>query len=144
MHDSLVESKLLPTSSVLGEIVKNRQGEQLGEVKDIVVDLEYGCVAYALLSFGGFLGLGKKLFVVPWNAMTFCDDDGFCIEMERSKLEHAPGFNRDEWPDVSDRRWGAEVHRYYKVTPYWESRNACAPDAKVPKPHGSSRQRQDK
>ena len=119
MHESMLDPRLVRATNIVGETVKNFNGDELGQVRDLVVDLDAGQIAYAVLSFGGFLGLGKKLFAVPWHAFSLCDGE-FCANIDREQLEHAPSFDKDNWPDVSDRRWGNEIHGYYNVRPYWE------------------------
>ena len=118
------EPRLWPISSLLREPVKNLAGEKLGEIRDVVLDPEKGCIAYAILSFGGLFGLGKRMFVVPWRALKFDEEEeSFCLDIPRERLEGAPAFDSDDWPDVSDRQWGNEVHRYFDARPYWEHDN---------------------
>jgi hypothetical protein len=94
---------------------ERRHGEQGHEG-----DLEHGRVAYAVLSFGGFLGVGSKLFAIPWDALTLsADEHQFILDVPKERLKKAPGFDQDNWPDVSDRAWGAEIYRYYNYRPYW-------------------------
>ena len=115
------EPRLLPLSTLLRETVRNSSGEQLGQIRDVIVDAEAGCIAYAVLSFGGFLGLGKRLFAVPWRALAFDPaDETLYLDVTRKQLEEVPAFDSDDWPDVSDRRWGTEVHQFFDQKPYWE------------------------
>jgi len=120
MHESMLDPRLVRATNIVGETVKSCQGEDLGQVRDLLIDLDTGQIAYAVLSFGGFLGLGKKLFAVPWTAFSLCDEE-LCVNIDRERLEHAPAFDKDQWPDVSDRRWGNELHSYYNLRPYWEA-----------------------
>ena len=86
-----------------------------------MIDLPSGRVAYAVLSFGGFLGMGDKLFAVPWNALRVDEDEKcFILDMDKRTLEAAPGFDKDDWPDMADPTWGARIYSYYHVSPYWE------------------------
>jgi hypothetical protein len=86
-----------------------------------MIDLSSGRVAYAVLSFGGFLSMGNKLFAVPWNAFTIdTGQEEFLLNTPKEKLENAPGFDKDNWPDTADRTWGAGVHSHYGVAPYWQ------------------------
>jgi hypothetical protein len=85
-----------------------------------MIDIPTGRVAYAVLSFGGFLNMGSKLFAVPWNALTI--DEGekqFILDVEKERLENAPGFDNDNWPDMADKVWGEQVHAYYGTQPAW-------------------------
>ena len=77
-------------------------------------------VAYAVLSFGGFLGMGDKLFAIPWSALAIdTGEKQFILEVDKKSLESAPGFDKAHWPDMADRVWGAEVNKYYGAKPYW-------------------------
>lgn len=103
--------------------VRNPQGEDLGTIKDVVIDTNEGCVAYAVLSFGGVLGFGDKLFAVPWEALRYnATDDTFVLDMPRERLENAPGFDKDNWPTTAERGWLTGMYSHYGYTPYWERR----------------------
>jgi sporulation protein YlmC with PRC-barrel domain len=117
-------------SKLIGTDVENGQGEDLGKIEDVVLDPQDGRVAYAVLSFGGFLGLGEKYFAVPWSALTAKagEDDTLILNVDKEKLQNAPGFNKSNWPNMADRTWGKEIHSYYGVPPYWESRQAARQD----------------
>lgn len=112
---------IISSSTLSGDKVVNRNGENLGDIKDIMIDVENGRVAYAVLEFGGFLGLGSKLFAVPLSAMKVdTDNHQFVFDQSKETLENAPGFDKDSWPNFADRTWGASVHSHYGVRPYWE------------------------
>lgn len=112
---------ILSSSTISGDKVVNRTGENLGEIKDLMIDTESGRVAYAVLEFGGFMGLGSKLFAVPLNAMEVdTENHQFVFDQPKERLKDAPGFDKDHWPTFSDRTWGSKVHEYYGVRPYWE------------------------
>jgi hypothetical protein len=89
-------------------------------IEDFMIDLTAGKIAYAVLSFGGVLGMGNKLFAIPWEALDL-DSEGhnFVLGVDRESLEQAPGFDKDHWPDMANRRWADEGHDYYGVRPYW-------------------------
>lgn len=106
---------ILSSSSMSGDKVVNRNGEDLGEIRDLMIDLESGQVVYVVLEFGGFLGMGSKLFAVPLSP-----DHQFIFDQSKEKLENAPGFDKNNWPDFSDRMWGTDIHAYYGVSPYWD------------------------
>jgi sporulation protein YlmC with PRC-barrel domain len=118
-------------SKLIGTDVENAKGENLGKIEDVVLDPQDGRVAYAVLSFGGFLGLGEKYFAIPWSALTAKagEDDTLILNVDQEKLKNAPGFNKSSWPNMADRTWGKEIHSYYGVAPYWESRHAARQDA---------------
>lgn len=113
--------RILSASTLAGDSVKNSVGEDLGKVDEIMIDIPSGRVAYAVLSFGGFLRMGNKLFAVPWDVLRVDEDQKcFVLEIEKAKLENAPGFDKDNWPDMADQTWGAQIYGYYGRTPYWE------------------------
>jgi sporulation protein YlmC with PRC-barrel domain len=113
-------------STLIGADVENAQGEDLGDIEDFVLDPQDGRVTYAVLSFGGFLGLGEKFFAVPWTALKakVGEDDTYVLNVAKEKLTNAPGFDKNNWPDMANRQWGEEIHSYYGIPPYWESRTA--------------------
>jgi hypothetical protein len=112
--------RVLGATSLTKDAVRNRNGDDLGSLKEIMIDIPAGRVAYAVLSFGGFLGIGNKLFAIPWEMLTV-DEDRQCLllDVDKKTLENAPGFDKDHWPDMSDRAFGTKVYSYYGRTPYW-------------------------
>jgi|ERR1035437_1477476 sporulation protein YlmC with PRC-barrel domain len=122
--------RILAASTLAGDSVRNSAGEDLGKVNELMVDIPSGRIAYAVLSFGGILGMGNKLFAVPWSALRVDEDEKcFILSVDKSTLESAPGFDKDKWPDMTNIAWGSEVFRHYGATPYWE-------DQKVKNLHG--------
>lgn len=116
----MITKRILSTSSLTGNTVKNATGETLGDIKDFVIDTETGRVMYAVLSFGGFLGLGDKLFAIPVQAMELdTDDHAFILNVPKDRLEDAPGFDKDNWPSTSDYDWVNSVYAYYGYEPYY-------------------------
>ena len=112
----------LSSSSICGTDVVNPQKESLGDIKDVMIDTTSGRVSYAVLSFGGFLGIGDKYFAIPWQAFTIdSDDKQFVLDVPKEKLENAPGFDKDQWPTNANHDYLVEVFRYYGYEPYWES-----------------------
>ncbi len=110
---------VLSASTLAGNSVRNAAGEDLGKVDEIMIDIPSGRVAYAVLSFGGFLGLGSKLFAVPWSALKVDEDEKcFVLNAHKQSMEKAPGFDKDAWPDMSDPDWGSEIATYYRITPF--------------------------
>ncbi len=113
---------VMAADTLQGDEVFNRQGENLGEIKSIMIDVPTGQVAYAVLSCGGFLGMGDKLFAIPWKTLTLdADNKCFVVNLDKERLKNAPGFDKDHWPSMVDQRWATEVHSYYQSRPYWES-----------------------
>jgi sporulation protein YlmC with PRC-barrel domain len=113
--------KVMRASEAIGETVINAQGEDLGEIADIVLDAESGQIRYVVLSFGGFLGMGDKLFAIPWNSFKYVPGEKlYVLDMDRERLENAPGFDPAHWPDMEDPNWGQEVHEFYGHRPFWQ------------------------
>ena len=112
--------RIMAADTLQGDKVVNRRGEDLGAIEDIMVDVHRGTVAYAVMSTGGFLGLGDKLFAIPWNALTL-DTIRHCfvLDADKARFETAPGFDNDHWPSMADASWANQVHEYYGVRPYW-------------------------
>jgi sporulation protein YlmC with PRC-barrel domain len=100
-------SKFNKASGLIGMNVHNSQGENLGEIKDLVLDLHSGKVSYAVLSVGGFLGIGDKFIAVPPSVFTMGADDKLVLNADKAKLQQAPGFAKNNWPDVENPSWGA-------------------------------------
>lgn len=110
---------LMGADTLIGNEVYNRQDEKLGDIKEIMLDMRHGTVSYAVLEFGGFLGMGTKLFAVPWGALTLDTvEKRFVLDVNKESLENAPGFEKDQWPDMADPTWEQGIHDYYGTTPY--------------------------
>jgi sporulation protein YlmC with PRC-barrel domain len=111
---------VLSASTVIGDDVVNGAGEKLGKIEEVVLDVDDDRIAYAVLSFGGVFGLGDKLFAIPWDALVLDHENKrFVLDVPREKLEAAPGFSKDDWPDFADRSFGGRIHAYYDTPPYW-------------------------
>lgn len=107
---------------MIGNKVVNPSGEVLGNLKELVLDLEEGHIAYAVLSFGGFIGVGDKLFAIPWEALVLNPKDHtFILDVEKEVLQKAPGFDKDHWPDDAqyEAGWLLDIYEYYGYSPYW-------------------------
>ncbi|MFN7993235.1 MAG: PRC-barrel domain-containing protein [Bryobacteraceae bacterium] len=114
--------RVLSASTLAGDRVRNSAGEDLGKIEELMIDVTAGRVAYAVLSFGGFLGMGSKLFAVPWDALTIDEENHeFFMNVDKQTLENAPGFDKDNWPDMADTSWGAQVYDFYGKRPYWDA-----------------------
>jgi sporulation protein YlmC with PRC-barrel domain len=109
---------LMGAHTLLGNDVYNKDGEDLGDIKEFMIDMTSGKIAYAVLSFGGLLGMGDKLFAVPWTALTLDTiNRRFTLNVLKSALKDAPGFDKDRWPSMQDRTWASSVHKFYGM-PY--------------------------
>ena len=104
---------------VVGKKVVNLGREDIGEIREVVIDAAAARVTYAIMSFGGFLGLGDKLFAVPWVSLSYDrSDDAFVLKANKELLKNAPGFDKNNWPDLSDPTRISEIYRYYGSEPY--------------------------
>jgi sporulation protein YlmC with PRC-barrel domain len=113
--------KVLSCSTISSDRVKNAAGEDLGKIEDLMVDVNSGRIAYAVLSFGGFLKVGNKLFAIPWQALRLdAVNKQFVLGVDKSVLERAPGFDKDNWPDMADPTFGNSIYSHYGYKPYWE------------------------
>ena len=113
-------SNVLSADDLAGDIVVNRAGEKLGKIEDFMLDVESGRIRYAVLSFGGVLGIGNKLFAVPPEALAFdAANERLILDVDRQRLENAPGFDRDNWPNFADLTLAKEIYGYYGRKPYW-------------------------
>jgi len=109
--------------SLIGAKVVNPQGEDLGKVEDVVVDSRDYAIAYAILSFDTFLGMGGKHFALPWGALQFNPaKHELVLNIDKNRMKNAPGFAEDDWPDMGDPSWAMRMHKYYDQEPYWEKR----------------------
>ena len=106
--------RLMTASTLTGDRVVNRAGENLGKIEDIMLDTAKGTISYAVLSFGGILGLGDKLFAIPWDALELDPaNKEFVLDVAKERLENAPGFDKDHWPDMADTTWTNEIRSFY-------------------------------
>src|SRR5262249_37414006 len=113
--------EVMAASTLTGNDVMNPNGESLGEIEAIMLDVPSGRVAYAVLSHGGFMGMADKLFAVPWQALRLdTDNKCFILDVAKDRLANAPGFDKEHWPSMADQRWASQVHSFYETRPYWE------------------------
>lgn len=113
--------RTLTASTLKGDDVRNPQGERIGKIEEIMIDVEDGTVAYAVLSFGGFLGLGDKLFAVPWGALSVDErHKQFILGTDKETLKKAEGFDKNHWPDFANDNFRAKTYSFYNINPYWE------------------------
>jgi sporulation protein YlmC with PRC-barrel domain len=113
--------EVMDAATLQGDKVVSAAGEDLGKIEAIMLDVASGRIAYAVLSFGGFLGIGTKLFALPWAALTLdAREKCFVLDVDKQKLENAEGFDKDHWPSMADPIWASELHAYYGIAPYWE------------------------
>jgi sporulation protein YlmC with PRC-barrel domain len=97
------------------------EGDEVGKVKEIMLDVQSGRIAYVVMSSGGFLGIGDKLMAIPWSALTLdTDRKCFLLPMTAERIKNAPGFDKDHWPSMADMTWATGLHEYYERDPYWD------------------------
>lgn len=109
---------LMGADTLLGEKVVNAHDLELGDIREIMLDMQTGQVAYAVLAFGGFLGMGEKLFAVPWQALRLdTANKRFLLDVDKDRLKTAPGFDKDAWPDMADTQWASTIHSFYGTDP---------------------------
>ncbi|MDP1770036.1 MAG: PRC-barrel domain-containing protein [Nitrospirota bacterium] len=110
------KSGVLKASNLIGAKVQDTEGKKLGDIKDLVIDPLEGDIEYVVLDFGGFLGIGDKYFAIPWEAMHLSDNQKYLVlDVSKKDLKHAPGFSKDQWPDMSNREWIVTVYEYYNL-----------------------------
>lgn len=110
--------QLIAADKVKGTEVYNASDENLGTVEEVMIDKRSGKVAYAVMSFGGFLGIGEKYHPLPWGMLQYDpEQDGYRVSLSREQLEGAPTYSRGETVDYTDKAWNTRVHDYYNV-PY--------------------------
>ena len=106
--------QLMGADTLIGNDVYSQNNEDLGDIKEIMLDTASGKICYAVLSYGGFLGMGEKLFAVPWQALTLdTENERFVLNVDSAKLKSAPGFDKDNWPNMADETWANSIHSYY-------------------------------
>ena len=109
--------ELMGADTLIGNHVHNLKDEHLGEIKEIMLDMRSGKVAYAVMSHGGVFTIGEKLFAVPWAALTLDTvNKRFTLNIDKERIESAPGFDADHWPNMANPAWASEIHRYYDIS----------------------------
>ena len=109
---------LMGAETLIGNDVYNKDAENLGDIKEIMLDMRNGRVSYAVLAIGGFMGFGEKLFAVPWQALRLdTENKRFVLDVSSERLKTAPGFDKNHWPDMADAVWQKDIHTYYGTGP---------------------------
>jgi len=112
---------IVEAATLRGQSVVNTSGEDLGKIEAVMLDVSEGRIAYAVLSSGGFIGIGNKLLAIPWSALTVDEArTRLVLDASKEQLESAPAFERNRWPSMEDRNWANEIHTYYEASPYWD------------------------
>ncbi len=107
-------------STVIGSWVKNKKGDYLGRITDLLIDPQDGGKAFVVLSHGGVLGIPMSFDAVPFHALTFSEENHvYILDVSKQKMTAAPSFPRGQWPDVANREWQTGIYRYYGENPQW-------------------------
>ncbi|WP_042338844.1 PRC-barrel domain-containing protein [Paraburkholderia ferrariae] len=129
---------VMAASTLDSDRVLSSDGEEVGKIKDIMLDVQSGRVAYAVLASGGFLGIGNKLLAIPWSALTLdTSRKCFLLDVSAERVKAAPGFDKDQWPTMADPDWAATLHEYYGADPYWDDPATLSPRDTRPDPDHS-------
>jgi sporulation protein YlmC with PRC-barrel domain len=113
---------VMAASTLDGTKAVSSDGEHVGKISDIMLDVRGGRIAYAVLASGGFLGVGDTLHAIPWNALTLdTDDKCFVLDASAEQIRNAPSFDKDNWPSMADVEWSTSLHTYYNRSPYWSA-----------------------
>jgi sporulation protein YlmC with PRC-barrel domain len=105
---------VVKSDEVIGVAVKNSAKEDVGKIEEIVLDKVSGQTRYVVLSFGGLLGMGDKYFALPWKSISYSPEDAaFILSVSKERLEKAPGFDKNNWPNFADQTWARSIETYY-------------------------------
>lgn len=111
--------QLMGAETLIGNEVCNLENDDIGDIKEIMLNVSTGSIEYAVLSFGSFLGMGEKLFAVPWSALKLdTENKRFLLDVNKDRLKDAPGFDKNNWPDFADKALASDLHTYYGTKPY--------------------------
>jgi sporulation protein YlmC with PRC-barrel domain len=106
--------RLMGADTLIGDHIHNMQNEHLGTVKEIMLDMQTGRISYVVMASGGVLTIGEKLFAIPWEALALDPaNHQLRLNIAKERIEAAPGFDKDHWPDMANDAWATEVHSYY-------------------------------
>jgi sporulation protein YlmC with PRC-barrel domain len=107
---------IVSVSALKGDSVVDLEGVKLGTLEEIMIDMTTGRMSYAVLA-----GKGDRLYAIPWETFSLDTENKRLVSnIERSDFEKATGFDRNNWPDMSDRDWGSRIHHLYRCIPHWE------------------------
>ncbi|MFP6559369.1 PRC-barrel domain-containing protein [Paraburkholderia sp. B3] len=111
---------VMAADTLTGNKLFTSDHEEIGKISAIMLDVPSGQIAYAVLASGGFLGMGGKLYAIPWSALILdTDEKCFRLDVTAEHVKNAPAFDKDHWPAMADEQWGSLLHRYYNRKPYW-------------------------
>lgn len=140
--DFAMAKRTQKATDLMNKKVVNTSGEDLGKLEDIVVDAQSGRILYGVLSFGGFLGMGDKLFAIPWGSLELpTDAKSFTLSVSKDRLKAAEGFDKGHWPNFADEQWATKTYKYYDQAPYWQVSDANPTDNNKNRMGGTYRER---
>jgi len=114
-------TRLISSEKVEGTAVRRSDGDKVGTIDSVMLDKHTGRIAYAVMSFGGFLGMGEEYYALPWSALRYNEDlDAYELNVSDEQLRNAPLASTDFFDTgVADRQWEDNIHRHYRAAPYW-------------------------
>lgn len=111
---------LIAAGRVEGTTVYNPAGDSLGTIDEIMIDKQSGKVAYAVMSFGGFLGMGERHHPLPWGVLRYDTGlGGYVVNLDKETLKNAPSYGKNEVYNFEERSAAEKLHDYYRIPPYW-------------------------
>lgn len=111
-----------PITRLIGSRINSLDGQDIGKLSDVMIDVKAGKIAYAVLSEGGFFGRSDILHAVPWRVLKYDGDARlFLLAATAARVREEPGFKQGAWPNIENERWARALHRFYNITPYWEA-----------------------
>ncbi len=126
-HSKTVVPSVVTTDKIIGVKIRNATNEKLGDIKNLVIDKISGRVCYVTLNIGGFLGIGEKDIVVPWNALSYdTSNECFILNADKEKLKNSEPL-KEGWNDWSNEKWGNTVHQQFGTQPYWQDKDKAVP-----------------
>lgn len=109
-----INTTLLSASTITGDEIFNMHNEKLGTIQDIMIDPATGSIRYAVLASDGFLGIGDRQFAIPWKSLKLdIENKCFILDIAAERLKKAPGFDKDQWPDMADTTWHSTIESWY-------------------------------
>jgi sporulation protein YlmC with PRC-barrel domain len=113
--------KTMSAGTLIGDKVTNAQNDNLGDLKEIMLDVDTGRVGYGVLETGAFLGMAGKYLAVPWQAFGIDErNHKLVLNVPKETLQNAEGFDKNDWPDTTNPDFGRRIHQHYGYAPYWE------------------------
>ena len=114
-------ARLISSDKVEGTAVRRSNGDKVGTIENVMIDKHSGRVAYAVMSFGGFLGMGEEYHALPWDSLRYNENlDAYELNVSDDQLRNAPVATAGFFDTgVAERGWEDDIHRHYQAAPYW-------------------------